>query len=691
MTEQQPDDKPNPINTLAENNQSDHISNPNFIPDINNTTQSSPSPPSSKNLQNFDQNHETQNHTTNPINPDLHVTINVTNTQNNHTAAVYTVNDGDTLDSIAGKFHITTNWLKRQNSSMFFEQAFLLASGMKLNVQPPPPNMVAPIHCELIKSSSKNEPDSKGDLGMLYLIDEFQTFEFVGDDIKSGTFPICIHLLSLTGDTLKAIPKPPVENSPLPIETPFLFAPQICPNMPITSTLAAQVITPQADDSINKNDESLHAHVENNYDFDGIFIIDYIDNPKDSRNTTTLHFKVNLFECEEFKMHLFDSVQRIQEEKDKKKKERSSGPRSLPERTKPALSPFESIFHSLVQSVKETFDIFTAPTSPKPEEGNQSKQISQSQKSIPGPVSDILNDSETDLAPKPRKSDEIKKRPFAASVLSKIKLNNGPSSILERIEEIDEIRSQFPYRFVALDWTLIYRLSKDGASYTAFYDSAYNAGPTVMIISTNTHDRIGAFLATGFKKSQHSYGSGECFVFRFVKQPPKPKLSSIAQEIVGANENVHDPHNLDNELSKNDEIQDGEILDKELIDQNGNLFDVDNNLPKEKSIDLIVNEPSPFPHIEVFKWNSSQSQSFISSQPKDIFIGCGNLNNFHDFAGNTNINECHGAAIYIGKDLLYASSSPCDTFHSPRLTRKADFLIQDIELWQIGVSQPNRV
>jgi hypothetical protein len=43
-----------------------------------------------------------------------------------------------------------------------------------------------------------------------------------------------------------------------------------------------------------------------------------------------------------------------------------------------------------------------------------------------------------------------------------------------------------------------------------------------------------------------------------------------------------------------------------------------------------------------------------------------------------------GTAIFIGQDMLFGRSEPCETFGSPQLTMKDQFKIVELEAWRLA-------
>ena len=96
-----------------------------------------------------------------------------------------------------------------------------------------------------------------------------------------------------------------------------------------------------------------------------------------------------------------------------------------------------------------------------------------------------------------------------------IKLINRNSDFIT-MEDVDKIRIHFPHRYTNKNWTCIYKLSEDGASYTLFFKKAGNYSPLVLLIKTSDNEIIGSYLSTPFlPSSEDYYGTGSNFVFTF--------------------------------------------------------------------------------------------------------------------------------------------------------------------------------
>ncbi|EAX91807.1 TLD family protein [Trichomonas vaginalis G3] len=94
----------------------------------------------------------------------------------------------------------------------------------------------------------------------------------------------------------------------------------------------------------------------------------------------------------------------------------------------------------------------------------------------------------------------------------------GTSTIADE-NMIEQVRRYLPYQFRLANWNLLFQLSNDGASYLTFFEKCKDKSPAVILIRTDSGDKIGAYISAGFKLSKRFYGNGETFVFTF-----NPKL-----------------------------------------------------------------------------------------------------------------------------------------------------------------------
>jgi LysM repeat protein len=114
------------------------------------------------------------------------------------------------------------------------------------------------------------------------------------------------------------------------------------------------------------------------------------------------------------------------------------------------------------------------------------------------------------VAPNPNEIRIVRPRP--AVKLPQIEVV-GASQIVE-VAQISQIRTFMPLRFRKLNWTLMFQLSVDGCSWGTLFDRTRQSEPLVLVILTDSGDKLGAYLPLGLRKSTRSYGTGETFVFK---------------------------------------------------------------------------------------------------------------------------------------------------------------------------------
>ena len=160
------------------------------------------------------------------------------------------------------------------------------------------------------------------------------------------------------------------------------------------------------------------------------------------------------------------------------------------------------------------------PTLFKKKEEELKPSSLDSHKPVPMPM--LRLDGPQSLSIRPQQSMQLKLPPMIPSApetpirkpkkeLPNIKLN-GTSAFLTQ-EIINNIRNNLPYHYRTYNWQLLYQLSTHGASYSTFFDKCLNTGPSIILILTDKAEIIGAYISSGFKKSNNYYGTGETFVF----------------------------------------------------------------------------------------------------------------------------------------------------------------------------------
>ena len=108
-----------------------------------------------------------------------------------------------------------------------------------------------------------------------------------------------------------------------------------------------------------------------------------------------------------------------------------------------------------------------------------------------------------------------KKQVATSFVLPDPVLAEGASQVISAIESGD-IKVALPRRFQRYSWSLIYRISKDGSSYTSMSQALRRKRSVLLLIRTSDGEKIGAFAPNGFSVGDTKVNSnGEAFVFTF--------------------------------------------------------------------------------------------------------------------------------------------------------------------------------
>ena len=114
-----------------------------------------------------------------------------------------------------------------------------------------------------------------------------------------------------------------------------------------------------------------------------------------------------------------------------------------------------------------------------------------------------------------------------------ILLKGGKSTLLQE-SDILNIRKSLPYKFQSYDWNLLFKLSRDGCSYTTLYKKIDGEEPIIFLIKSSSGERIGAFLTCCIKPSTQNYGSRDSFVFTLYPTFASYKLSKYNQNFISS-------------------------------------------------------------------------------------------------------------------------------------------------------------
>ncbi|KAF2717378.1 TLD-domain-containing protein [Polychaeton citri CBS 116435] len=127
--------------------------------------------------------------------------------------------------------------------------------------------------------------------------------------------------------------------------------------------------------------------------------------------------------------------------------------------------------------------------------------------------------------------------PFQPPPLSPLHLRGYKSSTTHRARILsralaEEIRLLVPARLQLADnWSLLYSLEQDGSTLSTLYSRCEphtgKRGGFVLVIRDGNGGIFGAYLSEPPRPGPHYFGSGECFLWRAVKLPALPDLSSL--------------------------------------------------------------------------------------------------------------------------------------------------------------------
>ena len=230
------------------------------------------------------------------------------------------------------------------------------------------------------------------------------------------------------------------------------------------------------------------------------------------------------------------------------------------------------------------------------------------------------------------------------------------SSLIFHENDIDDIRKYLPFIHQNHNWFRLYALSSDGTSFTALYHSTYRSYPLILVILTNTGERIGSYLSKGIQVQNHYYGTGESFVFKL--QQNSQKLIQSCSSTTFNKEHDPTPSNL---------IPSHEFDNLDSDQKQENNQDQNNNQNQVINPNITSFQNDKDRNYEFKCWKSSGlNQFYISSTNQDISIGGPNC------------------AIWFDSKMQKGFSDSSLTFNSPQLVSSSPFSIIDIEIWRIG-------
>ena len=330
--------------------------------------------------------------------------------------------------------------------------------------------------------------------------------------------------------------------------------------------------------------------------------------------------------------------------------------------------------------------------------------------------------------------------------LPQIQFLNGQLNILKKTD-VFLVRKKLPPRFQNSNWSRLYTSMDDGFLLSTFYRKVTGQKPLLFFLKTIDGDLLGAFIPSGMVVSNSFYGAIDTFVFRLRTEIPTHDIfitrltdrdddrekkgttshddgeagaGKVEQTIpeVSSQEKTEDNHGeqVNSEENDQNDKENSEVNDQndkensEVNDQNeqdeeeqensedkGNPEENDHSSPDASTPAGGLNEVvqkdnknseandqkihpqatsnasarahTPRTVIDAFKWNklrSFENRNFVFSSTENILFGGGD-----------------SSAIYIDSDMYNGYSDPCETFGSPRLTKKKKFRISIIEAWQL--------
>ena len=122
-----------------------------------------------------------------------------------------------------------------------------------------------------------------------------------------------------------------------------------------------------------------------------------------------------------------------------------------------------------------------------------------------------------------------KKQTASSIVLPDPVIPDGASEVITSLES-GEIKMSLPRRFQRYQWSLLYRISRDGSSYTSISQVLKRKRSVLILIRTRGGERIGAFAPNGVSVGErNSMTNGEAFVFAFTPELNRYKWARTSQ------------------------------------------------------------------------------------------------------------------------------------------------------------------
>jgi len=85
------------------------------------------------------------------------------------------------------------------------------------------------------------------------------------------------------------------------------------------------------------------------------------------------------------------------------------------------------------------------------------------------------------------------------------------------IDMAEQLRQKLPRRVrLSPSWNLLYSLDQDGTSMTTMYYKVKDKGPLIVAVKDMNGQVFGAFVSESLKQRPSYYGTGECFLWKYV-------------------------------------------------------------------------------------------------------------------------------------------------------------------------------
>ncbi|CAB3359495.1 Hypothetical predicted protein [Cloeon dipterum] len=193
----------------------------------------------------------------------------------------------------------------------------------------------------------------------------------------------------------------------------------------------------------------------------------------------------------------------------------------------------------------------------------------------------------------------------------------GASEIFEDAHRARLLR-HLPARAEGYPWTLVFSTSQHGFSLNSMFRKMAKVESPILLVVQDTENRVfGALTACALKVSDHFYGTGESFLFRFA--PPSTPNNEEAAE------STSQP----------------------------------SSPAKEEPP-----APPPVGKIEVFDW-TGENIFFVKGNNESLAIGAGDGK----------------FGLWLDGDLYQGRTQPCSTYGNKALVEEEDFVVKALECW----------